>query len=202
MNKALRIKFCGNDITVIAVCDGYLVALKPIARALGLHWGQQTVNLKKDPVLSKFLVMHGCPTAGGIRRALCLPLDFLNDWLFKIRIERYKDERRELIVHYRMKCYQALTTHLYQADEELRALFTALQEERYFRAIAELELECTLEWLDAFSGFSESLLQYGEISDATGLPKDLVVKPHCRSMVKTHLPAIQEAVQLLLPLQR
>lgn len=44
---------------------------------------------------------------GRERKMICLPLDFLNGWLFKIDANRYKNDfdRFNTIVTYQQKCY-------------------------------------------------------------------------------------------------
>jgi hypothetical protein len=43
---------------------------------------------------------------------VCLPLDYLNGWLFKINANRYKgDDRREVIIRYQRECYRVLADH-------------------------------------------------------------------------------------------
>jgi hypothetical protein len=42
---------------------------------------------------------------------LCLPLDYLNGWLFRINANRYQGARRDLIIKYQMECYRVLARH-------------------------------------------------------------------------------------------
>ena len=42
---------------------------------------------------------------------LCLPLDYLNGWLFKISAKRYTGARRDAIVRYQKECYRVLAEH-------------------------------------------------------------------------------------------
>lgn len=46
-----------------------------------------------------------------------------------------------------------------------------------------------------------SNLTFGEISNATGLPKDIVIAPHCKSSSRPHKPQYPKFIQLVLPLQ-
>lgn len=48
---------------------------------------------------------------GKERVMLCLPLDYLNGWLFKIDARRYKGERQALIIRYQKECYRVLAEH-------------------------------------------------------------------------------------------
>lgn len=110
--KTELIKFDSASIEV-AVIDGKpCVALRPICDALGLHWGRQFESLKSDPVLSS--VVREMRTTGADGKQydmLCLPLDYLNGWLFKINANRYKGDRRALIIRYQKECYRVLARH-------------------------------------------------------------------------------------------
>jgi hypothetical protein len=64
----------------------------------------------KDPVLSKGMVKLTTPSAGGSQDTLCLPLEYLNGWLFKVDANRYAetDPRRNVIIAYQTECYRVL----------------------------------------------------------------------------------------------
>lgn len=46
-----------------------------------------------------------------------------------------------------------------------------------------------------------SSLSFGEVSDMTGLPKDIVVAAHCKSSKRSHAPQYARYIQLVLPMQ-
>ncbi|MFQ5433672.1 MAG: phage antirepressor N-terminal domain-containing protein, partial [Anaerolineae bacterium] len=45
---------------------------------------------------------------GGAQTTNCLPIDYLNGWLFGINAKRVKDEVRDRLVLYQEKCYRVL----------------------------------------------------------------------------------------------
>lgn len=85
------------------------VPLRPICDALGVTWPSQLNRIKRDPVLSKRLKgVFITNTPGGQQEMSCLPLDYLNGWLFGINAHRVKDKIRDRLIRYQEECYQVL----------------------------------------------------------------------------------------------
>lgn len=107
-----QITFHGTTLDVVLRDNTPFVALRPICDALGLDWPRQQQAIKDDPVLSSTVgVLPTVAADGKSREMLCLPLDYLNGWLFKINANRYRGERRNLIVSYQRECYRVLAQH-------------------------------------------------------------------------------------------
>lgn len=103
-------KFADAELKVICEQpDKILLVMKPICDALSLDWHSQHRNISDDPVLNS--VVRKIRTTGADGKnyeMVCIPLDYLNGWLFKISANRYKGERRELIIRYQKECYRTL----------------------------------------------------------------------------------------------
>ncbi len=111
-NIVTKIQFYDTDLDVAIVGDRPFVAVKPICEALGLDWGSQHKLIVADPVLSSTIsVTETVGADGKSRKMVCLPLDYLNGWLFKINARRYKGERQALIIRYQRECYRVLAAH-------------------------------------------------------------------------------------------
>lgn len=110
-NSLIQVPFQGAAVACVLVDGVPYVALRPLCDALEIDWATQRRAIKNDPVLAS--VVGDLPTTGADGkqyRMLCLPLDYLNGWLFKIDAGRYKpgDPRRERIVAYQRECYRVL----------------------------------------------------------------------------------------------
>ena len=110
-NTLVQVAF--HDAQVVCVMhDGKpFVALRPLCDALEIAWEAQFRAIKKDPVLASTVDDLSTVGADGKSRSmLCLPLDYLNGWLFKIDAGRYKpgDPRRDRIIAYQRECYRVL----------------------------------------------------------------------------------------------
>jgi len=107
------VDFYGDEIqgvvitTTPAVSDVF-VPVRPLCNYLGVDWSAQRQRIGRDPVLSEALVSIAIDTAGGPQDMLCLPLDYLNGWLFGINAGRVKEEHREKVIQYQRECYRIL----------------------------------------------------------------------------------------------
>ncbi len=91
------------------------VAARYICEAVGLDWPRQRRTMRQDPILSDVLTgvsLEAPPTPGkrrgGAQPMLCLPLEFLHGWLFRINPNRVKPEARDDLVHFQRDCYRIL----------------------------------------------------------------------------------------------
>jgi hypothetical protein len=105
------VDFYGDELRAYLVEDEPFVPLKPICDYLGVSWPGQYERIQRDPVLSevvKFIRVTRINPAGGRPELLCLPLDYLNGWLFGISPHRVKPELKEKIIQYQKECYKVL----------------------------------------------------------------------------------------------
>ena len=109
-------KFENDELQVIRVGEAAFVALRPICDILELEWARQMRTIQDDPVLSSVVAKLASTGADGKQyEMLCLPLDYLNGWLFKINANRYEGERRAVIIRYQKECYRVLAEHFLPA---------------------------------------------------------------------------------------
>lgn len=111
------VDFHGRALTVITGPEGeHLVAMKPICEAIGLQWEAQLKRIKRHPVLSQGMSIMDTPSAGGDQETTCLPLDYLNGWLFGVDASRVRPEIRERLVQYQRECFAALAAYWQQGE--------------------------------------------------------------------------------------
>jgi len=114
-----QVDFYEDTITAVLVDRAgkmeVFVPIRPICELLGVDWASQSRRINRDPVLSKKLtgvVVKTTPDpvtgGGGPQTASCLPLDYLNGWLFGISASRVKTEVRERLIKYQERCYEVL----------------------------------------------------------------------------------------------
>jgi len=109
------VDFYGDSITTVLVdINGHTtryIPLRPICEYLGLSWSGQRERTMRDPILSAEValvrVTHTTAT-GGILDSLCLPIEFLNGWLFGINASRVRSELKEKVIKYQRDCYRIL----------------------------------------------------------------------------------------------
>jgi hypothetical protein len=88
------------------------VPVRSICDYLGVAWSAQRLRINRDPVLSEtterviVTITDSRQTMG--REMLCLPLEYLNGWLFGINANRVKSDIRERLIRYQRDCYRIL----------------------------------------------------------------------------------------------
>lgn len=86
------------------------VPVRPLCDYMGVNWSGQRQRIMRDPVLSKLVetVRIERGATGGNPNVMCLPLDYLNGWLFGINASRVREEIRSKVIQYQEYCYRVL----------------------------------------------------------------------------------------------
>jgi hypothetical protein len=105
--------FYDDELTAVLVRAGeeeqVFVPVRPLCDYLGVVWSAQYRRLSRDPVLSEVqATVAVTATDGRVREQVCLPLDYLNGWLFGISADRIRPEIRERLIRYQKECYRVL----------------------------------------------------------------------------------------------
>lgn len=103
-----------NDEIIVALVEvddqkQVLVPLRPICDYLGVSWAGQRQRIHRDEILSEVSCECVIHSQGQGRAMLCLPLDYLNGWLFGINASRVKSEVKENLLRYQRECYRVLS---------------------------------------------------------------------------------------------
>lgn len=122
-----EVTFYDDDIIAALVDENgrrtIYVPLRPVCDRLGIDWSGQRQRINRDPVLSQVTQGVGVITApstdgrgGGMQEMLCIPLDYLNGWLFGINANRVNPEIRDRLIRYQMECYRILSEAFQQQN--------------------------------------------------------------------------------------
>ena len=90
------VDFYGDEIMAVLVeveqqHQQVYVPVRPICDYMGVTWSGQYERLQRDPVLSDaMLSVRITRTQDQAREMICLPIDYLNGWLFGINANRVK----------------------------------------------------------------------------------------------------------------
>ena len=106
--QALKAKFLDEEILVIDYYGKPYVPMKQIVENIGLDWRAQRKRILRDDVLSEGVVIITTPSNGGMQETICLPLHYLNGWLFGVEVKRVKQELKQVLLRYKKECYEAL----------------------------------------------------------------------------------------------
>ncbi len=141
--------FYDDELTAVLVHVGgeeqVFVPVRPLCDYLGVDWSAQFRRLSRDAVLSEVQATVAITaTDGRIREQVCLPLDYLNGWLFGVSAERVKPEIRERLVRYQKECYRVLARAFVKeptASDVSPTTATLLQVREMGRAIMQMAEE-------------------------------------------------------------
>ena len=89
----VTVPFNGQRVVSVIHDGSAYVALKPICENLGIDWSSQLKSIKRDTVLSEGMVIMTIPSDGGPQETVCVPLEYLNGWLFDRRENRHAAQR-------------------------------------------------------------------------------------------------------------
>lgn len=115
-----QVHFYGDPLTAVLVQEGELaqvyIPIRPICDFLGLSWGSQRNRINRDPVLADAAMsvfITNTDIAPTSRRPhtsamLCLPLRYLNGWLFGVNASRVRKELSDRVIRYQKECYEVL----------------------------------------------------------------------------------------------
>ena len=107
--KALKAKFFGSEILVINHHDKPYVPMKQVVENIGLDWKAQYRRISENEVLnSTMVIMTTVAEDGKNREMICLPLHYLNGWLFGIKVSKVKPELKDKLIRYQKECYEVL----------------------------------------------------------------------------------------------
>lgn len=113
------ISFNNQSLITVEQNGNYYVAMKPICENIGIDWRAQRQRIVRDEVLcSTVVIITTVAEDGKNREMLCLPIQYLNGWLFGIDINRCKPEIRDTLIKYKKECYQALHDYWFNGKAE------------------------------------------------------------------------------------
>jgi len=129
-----EVEFVKDIIQVVERAGKFYVAMKPLCRSMGLKWNAQYELIQRDMILSQVVRMIRMTSVGKDGKTyatemICLPLEYLNGWLFKVDISRYRGEVRQHLISYQQKCYLVLFDHFHG-------------QARLYRVVREMQVTC------------------------------------------------------------
>jgi hypothetical protein len=184
-NEITKVPFYGQEILVFERNGKQYVGMKPIVKSMGLDWDKQQELIKRDPVLSSVTTITGVTGNDGKQyQMICLPLEYLNGWLFKVPASRYKGKKREAIIRYQKECFQVLYDYFHNGAALNSLLGMEKIVELFEQAIEKInQRDEVIQRQQKIIDNVMSDAVYGEVSEITGAPKFVLVRQHYRSYV-------------------
>ena len=99
MSNIQMINFNNQKLLTVEKDGIKYVAVKPICENLGLDWSSQKKRIERDDVLnSTMVIMTTVAEDEKSREMTCLPIDYINGFLFGIDTSRVSEEIRPLVL--------------------------------------------------------------------------------------------------------
>ena len=153
-----------NDISLQVVADEreQFVAVKPVCEILGVNYTTQVEKLKEHPIFSSTIPLRGTVGADGkIREMICIPFRFFAGWLFSINPDNVKEEVRDNLIQFQLKCNDVLYDYFFR-----RADF-ALKKEKYVIKAKEIFDEKTEIFNQAKNDMKMAEKEYNKVLNLT-----------------------------------
>ena len=113
------ISFNNQSLITVEQNGNHYVAMKPICENIGIQWESQYNRIRRDDVLNSVIfIMNMTGSDSKNYQMICLPIEYLNGWLFGIDINRCKPEIRDTLIKYKKECYQALHDYWFKGKAE------------------------------------------------------------------------------------
>lgn len=113
-----------NDVSLQVVVDDkeQLIPVKPVCDILGVNYSSQIEKLRSHPIYGSVIPLRGTTGADGKTYEMsCIPLRFFSGWLFSINPDNVKEEIRERLIGFQLKCNDILFGYFFnRADFALK----------------------------------------------------------------------------------
>lgn len=150
-----EVMFYDDEIVAVQVEDGTVyIPLRPICDLLGIQWSAQRRRINRDEILSEIVRTLSVSVTDTLRtrerEMLCLPLDFVNGFLFGINAQRVNPEVKSKLLRYQRECYRVLadafisvqgSSELFGEDERGNSMLALQQIRENALAVARLAEE-------------------------------------------------------------
>ena len=113
-----------NDVSLQVVVDDreQLIPVKPVCDILGVSYSAQFEKLTGHPVFaSSIRINRTTGSDGKSYEMMCIPLRFFSTWIFSIHPDKVKEEVRDKIIQFQLKCNDILFDYFFnRADFALK----------------------------------------------------------------------------------
>ena len=120
MQNIITVDFHGQPILTICEDGQHYVGMKAVCENIGLGWHGQWERINRNAVLKPTVrVIRTVAEDGKPRDMICLPLEYLNGWLFGVDVSRIKDAAvRERLTQYQRECFTVLYNYWHNGKAE------------------------------------------------------------------------------------
>lgn len=134
-NNLQTVDFNGQSLFTFEEKGNRYTAMKPICENIGLDWNGQFQRIKRDGVLSATMcVINIVAQDGKSRDMVCLPIQYLNGWLFGVDEKRVNPSIKDRLIEYKKECYQVLYDYWHGKTTESPNRFSTVSDRKHLVA--------------------------------------------------------------------
>ena len=117
MGIVRTIDFHGDQLLGFEDDRGIYIALRPMVLGMGLDWSAQLKRIKRDPLLAGAVAMMATTgSPAGDKEGVCLPIDLVPGFLFKIDASRVDEAVRPKVLEYQRSAFMVLARAFLRPD--------------------------------------------------------------------------------------
>jgi putative antirepressor protein len=152
MQNIITVDFHGQPILTICEDGQHYVGMKAVCENIGLGWHGQWERINRHAVLKPTVrVIRTVAEDGKPRDMVCLPLEYLNGWLFGVDVSRIKDAAvRERLTQYQRECFTVLYNYWHSGKAENPRLSTVADRVPLKDAVNLLVARAGISYSDAY----------------------------------------------------
>ena len=151
MQNIITVDFHGQPILTICEDGQYYVGMKAVCENIGLGWHGQWERINRHAILKEGIRVIRTPSNGGEQSMICLPLEYLNGWLFGVDVSRIKDAAvRERLTQYQRECFTVLYNYWHSGKAENPRLSTVADRVPLKDAVNLLVARAGISYSDAY----------------------------------------------------
>ncbi len=150
-NQVVSINFHNQKLTTLEQDGIVYTAIKPICDNIGLHWEAQRQRITRDEVLNSVACMiKATGNDGKFYNMLCLPIDYLNGWLFGVDVKRVKPEIKDTLIMYKKECYKVLHDYWHEGVAVNPRKTTTADRKYLVKAVRFFAKKAKIDYSDAY----------------------------------------------------
>ncbi len=113
--KQELVKFYNTQIVCVSDNDKIYVVVKTLCDGLGLDSDRAIKSISEDEILGSERAEQTVQIANDQpRKMICLPLEFVNGWLFQVKFTNtMSEDTKQSLIRYKRECYKALFMHFF-----------------------------------------------------------------------------------------
>lgn len=120
MTNITTFTFDGKTVLAADLGDVVVIPTNPICNLIGIDAATQNKIIMADPVMSQGVRVIPYPSKGGEQSMVCLRLDLVHGWIFRINPNKVSKDARPKLIAFQTEGFKVLFEHFYSRRDDLQ----------------------------------------------------------------------------------